>query len=183
MPRTIFFTISLSVSSIFFALAFNSAYAQGLKTSAYGSSSSTTQNKNSNGTEKITIKTTQVSELVGNTESQTMNISITGQGLNGDISPVINGTLNKMAINSDGELMMNESAFSEDQSAEMDAGISTNLTTSGDFSLSSQVDITQQSAKITSTEKKESLVELDEAFSTDSFTESFSSETGNYSGL
>ena len=124
-----------------------------------------------------------MTKMTGNTDSQTMSISISGQGMDGNISPIINGSLKSMMINSNGDVMFNQPAFSEDQPAEMEAGISADLRASDSFSLSTQVDLTKQNAVIESLESKETIVELDEDFVQDSFTESFSSETGKYSGM
>ena len=169
--------------TIFVSLIFNPTLANGLKSSTYGSSSTTKQNKNSVGTEKITVRTTQSSLMSGNTDSQTMSISISGQGMDGNIGPVISGSLKNMMINSNGDLMINQAAFSDDQPAEMEAGISAQLKANDSFSLSTQVDLTKQNAIIESAETKETLVELDEDFVQSSFTESFTSETGKYSGM
>lgn len=152
------------------------SYAQGLKSTVFGNGSTSTVSKVSRGNEIIKIITNKDTTMTGSTNSQTMSFNLAGNGVDGEANGLVIDLIDSNLNPNSGNILHNK----------IDGSINGSLTVGNSeagFSLTGQINHVNSDSDFDTIENSVSDITRDDTFRIETFSESFNTETGTFSGL
>lgn len=153
-------------------------YASSAQMQTYRSNNMSGQNRVSNGGQVITEKINRVMMMDGQQDSQIVTFSTSSEGIEGPTDELMRRQLEKQIS---GQNSLNQGAvveITEDEDGDPISLSSNSFIIDDQFSITGTVTITEQNYDMTEVTEEETLIEVREAFSSTSNTQSFSSESG-----
>ena len=152
------------------------SYAQGLKSTVFGNGSTSTVSKISKGNEIIKIITHKDTNMTGSTNSQTMSFNLAGNGLDGDANGLVIDLIDSNLNPNTENILHNKTDGS------INGSLAVGNSEAG-FSITGQINHVNSDSDFNTIENSVSDITRDDDFRIETFSESFNTETGTFSGL
>ena len=152
-----------------------------VKNSAFANSSNSETTKFSNAKETINQTINKFTIMDGNMSTQTMSLTMSGQGIEGNINDIVMQNFGQM--NSENSAVMDSLAIDLTSENEIEAIVKSDMNVQDDFSMTMSLTMNEQDALMFAETTELTEIELIDNYTSITNTTSFSSEAGVFNSF